>query len=93
MTTMKRLIGSAAAKVAALTFGLAALCAPTANAAGFDGKPLTTNDWFDVGFSGVEANTPIAAGDTTWTPSGSGHGVDNSAGSEDLVFMALIVKQ
>ena len=35
----------------------------------------------------------ISAGDTTWTPSGSGHGVDNSAGSEDLVFMALIVKQ
>ena len=30
---------------------------------------------------------------TNWTPSGSGHGVDNSAGSEDLVFMALIVKQ
>ena len=56
MTTMKRLIGSAAAKVAALTFGFAALCAPTANAAGFDGKPLTTNDWFDVGFSGVAAD-------------------------------------
>ena len=35
----------------------------------------------------------ISAGDTTWTPSGSGHGVDNSAGAEDLVFMALIVKK
>ena len=35
----------------------------------------------------------IAAGDTTWTPSGTGHGVDNSAGSEDFVFVALIVKQ
>ena len=35
----------------------------------------------------------ISVGDTTWTPSGSGHGVDNSAGAEDLVFMALIVKQ
>ena len=34
----------------------------------------------------------IKPGDTTWTPSGSGHGVDNSAGKEDLVFMALIVK-
>lgn len=35
----------------------------------------------------------ISVGDTTWTPSGSGHGVDNSAGAEDLVFMALIVKK
>ena len=35
----------------------------------------------------------ICPGDTTWTPSGSGHGVDNSAGAEGLVFMALIVKQ
>lgn len=35
----------------------------------------------------------IGPGDTTWTPSGSGHGVDNSAGAEDLVFMALIVKR
>lgn len=34
----------------------------------------------------------IRPGDTTWTPSGSGHGVDNSQGREDLVFMALIVK-
>lgn len=35
----------------------------------------------------------IGPGDTTWTPSGSGHGVDNSAGAEDFVFMALIVRQ
>ena len=35
----------------------------------------------------------ISVGDTTWTPSGTGHGVDNSAGTEDFVFMALIVKQ
>ena len=34
----------------------------------------------------------IRAGDRTWTPSGTGHGVDNSQGKEDLVFMALIVK-
>ena len=34
----------------------------------------------------------IKPGDTTWTPSGTGHGVDNSNGKEDLVFMALIVK-
>lgn len=35
----------------------------------------------------------IATGDSTWTPDGSGHGVDNSAGTEDFVFMALIVNQ
>lgn len=34
----------------------------------------------------------IGPGDSTWTPDGSGHGVDNSNGKEDLVFMALIVK-
>ena len=38
------------------------------------------------------AKRTICPGDKTWTPSGSGHGVDNSAGKEDLVFMALIVK-
>lgn len=38
------------------------------------------------------AKRTIRPGDTTWTPSGSGHGVDNSNGKEDLVFMALIVK-
>ena len=35
----------------------------------------------------------IKAGDSTWTPDGSGHGVDNSAGNEDIVFMALIVNK
>ncbi len=30
------------------------------------------------------------AGDSTWTPSGSSHGLVNT-GAEDLVFMALIV--
>lgn len=34
----------------------------------------------------------ILPGDSTWTPSGFGHGVDNSKGKEDFVFMALIVK-
>lgn len=33
----------------------------------------------------------IAPGDSTWTPDGSGHGVDNSAGSKPIVFIALIV--
>ena len=35
----------------------------------------------------------IKAGDSTWTPDGSGHGVDNSEGTEDLVFIALIVNK
>jgi|GEM_PF-83213 len=34
----------------------------------------------------------VRPGDSTWTPSGSGHGLDNSRGRSDLVFMALIVK-
>ena len=33
----------------------------------------------------------IRAGDVTWTPDGGGHGVDNSGGSEPIVFIALIV--
>ena len=33
----------------------------------------------------------VKAGDVTWTPDGNGHSLDNSAGSENLVFMALIV--
>ena len=35
----------------------------------------------------------IVAGDSTWTPDGSGHGVDNSQGKEPIVFMALIVNK
>lgn len=33
----------------------------------------------------------VRAGDVTWTPDGSGHGLSNANGSEDLVFIALIV--
>ena len=39
------------------------------------------------------AKRTISAGDSTWTPDGSGHGVDNSAGKEPIVFMALIVNK
>ena len=35
----------------------------------------------------------IKAGDSTWTPDGSGHGVDNTQGKEPIVFMALIVNK
>ena len=35
----------------------------------------------------------IKAGDSTWTPDGSGHGVDNSQGKAPIVFMALIVNK
>ena len=34
----------------------------------------------------------VKAGDVTFTPDGSSHGMDNTAGKEDLVFMALIIK-
>jgi len=37
------------------------------------------------------AKRTVRAGDVTWTPDGSGHGLSNENGSEDLVFMALIV--
>ena len=37
------------------------------------------------------AKRTIKAGDSTWTPDGSGHGVDNSQGKVPIVFMALIV--
>ena len=33
----------------------------------------------------------VKAGDVTWTPDGSGHGLSNAEGGEDLVFMALII--
>ena len=33
----------------------------------------------------------LKAGDVTWTPDGSGHGLSNEGGTEDIVFMALIV--
>lgn len=33
----------------------------------------------------------VKAGDVTWTPDGSGHGLSNAAGKEPCVFMALIV--
>ena len=33
----------------------------------------------------------VKAGETIWTPNGSGHGFDNSEGVQDLVFIALIV--
>ena len=33
----------------------------------------------------------IRAGEVTWTPDGTGHGLSNENGKEDLVFMALIV--
>ena len=36
---------------------------------------------------------PVKAGDVTWTPDGTGHGLSNAAGREDLVFMALIVNK
>lgn len=33
----------------------------------------------------------VKAGETTWTADGSGHGLDNTNGKEDLVFIALII--
>ena len=33
----------------------------------------------------------VKAGDVTWTPDGSGHGLSNENGKTDVVFMALII--
>ena len=33
----------------------------------------------------------VRAGDVTWTPDGTGHGLSNEKGTEPVVFMALIV--
>lgn len=35
----------------------------------------------------------VKAGDVTWTPDGSGHGLDNRSGKEPVVFMALIINR
>lgn len=34
----------------------------------------------------------VKAGDSTWTPDGSSHGLENT-GDDDLIFMALIIKK
>ena len=34
----------------------------------------------------------VKPGDVTWTPDGTGHGLSNAAGREDLVFIALMIK-
>ena len=41
-------------------------------AAGFDGKTLTTNDWFDANFTALTADTAIAADSTTGITLGAG---------------------
>ena len=33
----------------------------------------------------------VKAGDVTWTPDGSGHSLTNDSGTDDLVFIALII--
>ena len=48
------------------------ICALGAIAAGFDGVPLTTNDWFDAGFTALTVDTLIAQGDTTGITRGAG---------------------
>ena len=49
---------------------------------------------FLSGFGVADDNgekTPVSAGDTMSTPNGFGHSVENT-GSEDLIFLATIVK-
>ena len=60
---------------------IASICAATAvtlcgsfavRAAGFDGLALTTNDWFDAGFTSLPADTAIVADSTTGITRGAG---------------------
>lgn len=71
--------------MAAVAFGTAALCATSVHAGGFDGKPLATNDWFDVGFTNddvgqLTGTTGIPTGKGSWThiPSGGAEVVSDS---------------
>ena len=48
---------------------LVALCGVfCACAAGFDGKNLVTNDWFDASFASLAVDTSIATNTTTGVP-------------------------
>jgi len=51
---------------------IAACCALTVNAAGFDGKTLVTNDWFDASFTAQTVDTVIAQDSTTGITRGAG---------------------
>ena len=51
---------------------IAACCALTVNAAGFDGKTLVTNDWFDASFTSLTAGTSISQGSATGITRGAG---------------------
>ena len=71
--------------MAAVAFGTAALCATSVHAGGFNGKPLATNDWFDVGFTNddvgqLTSTTGIPTGKGSWThiPSGGAEVVSDS---------------
>ena len=55
--------------VAALAVGC---IASVVGAAGFDGKSLTTNDWFDASFTALTEDTVIAQGDTLGITRGAG---------------------
>ena len=51
---------------------IAACCAFTVNAAGFDGKTLVTNDWFDASFTALAVDTVIATNTATGITRGAG---------------------
>lgn len=48
------------------------MCALGAAAAGIDGVPLSTNDWFDANFTALTADTPIVQGEALGISSGAG---------------------
>ena len=62
---------------------------------GFHDHIGNSESYFILSGSGVYDDNgttrTVKAGDVTWTPDGSGHGLSNEGGSEDLVFIALII--
>ena len=48
------------------------ICAMGAIAAGIDGVPLSTNDWFDANFTALTADTPIVQGEALGITRGAG---------------------
>ena len=51
---------------------LALVCAFSASAAGFDGKNLVTNDWFEASFTSLAVDTDIATNTETGITRGAG---------------------
>jgi len=68
---------------------------PPGGVLGFHMHPDNNECYYFLSGEGVYDDNgvkrPVKPGDVTWTPAGTGHGLDNSNGTEPIVFMALII--